>query len=180
MPIFSTLLGISIVVSFEQLLNIPLLIIVMFSGKLIYSSSEQFANAASPISVTLLGIIIFLSALNEEENQVKMLKGFITAVENSNNGYIYDWNKEVEQLKGKKVGLVFGLEEYENNQGEVKTATKLIQFRSLEKLKDIKIPKVKLLDGKRVDYDDYMKFYVNKNETQSTSEIEIDNSKLPF
>ena len=49
--------------------------------------------------------------LGEEENQVKMLKAFITAYENSNNCQ-FDWNKDWEQLKGKKIGIIFGMEEY--------------------------------------------------------------------
>ena len=31
----------------------------------------------------------------------------------------------------------------------------MVQFRSLDKLKDIKIPKVKLLDGTFVEYEEY-------------------------
>ena len=84
-----------------------------------------------------------------------MLKGFITSVENSNPNFTYDWNKEVDQLKGKKVGLVFGLEEYENDKGETKTATKLTQFRSIDKVDNAKIPNVRLLNGSYIEYDKY-------------------------
>lgn len=94
-------------------------------------------------------------SLKQDENCVKMLKSFITAVENSNPGFTYDWNKEVDQLKGKKVCLVMGLEEYKDSEGKIKTVTKLVQFRSLDKLSEIKIPKVKLLDGTMVDYEEY-------------------------
>lgn len=94
-------------------------------------------------------------SLKEDENCVKMLKGFITAVENSNKGFIYDWNKEIDQLKGKKVGLIFGLEEYKDKDGNVKTATKLTQFRSIDKVDNASIPKVKLLDGSFISYDEY-------------------------
>lgn len=96
-------------------------------------------------------------SLKSDENCVKMLKAFITSVENSNNNFTYDWNKEVNQLIGKKVGLVFGLEEYQDNEGKTKTATKLVQFRSIDKIDNIKIPKVKLLDGTFVDYEEYQK-----------------------
>ena len=80
-------------------------------------------------------------SLKQDENCIKMLKAFITSVENSNNGFSFDWNKEVDQLKGKKVGLVFGLEEYQNDKGETKTATKLTQFRSIDKVENARIPK---------------------------------------
>lgn len=94
-------------------------------------------------------------SLKQDEKCIKMLKAFITSVENSNNGFTYDWNKDVDQLKGKKVGLVFGLEEYENDKGETKTATKLTQFRSIDKVDNAKIPNVRLLSGSYIDYDTY-------------------------
>lgn len=95
-------------------------------------------------------------SLGEEENQVKMLKAFITAYEKSNNCQ-FDWNKDWEQLTGKKIGLVFGMEEYENQSGELKTINKLREFRSIDKVDNIKIPKVKLLDGTYVEYENYTK-----------------------
>ena len=108
--------------------------------------------------------------LGEEENQIKMLKSFLTCVENSNTNYTYNWNKEVDQLKDKKIGLVFGLEEYTSQDGETKITTKLNQFRSIDKVDNVKIPKVKLLDGTYVDYEEYM----NKNNLNNSSNT-IDN-----
>ena len=95
-------------------------------------------------------------SLGEEENQVKMLKAFITAYEKSNNCQ-FDWNKDWEQLTGKKIGLVFGMEEYESQDGILKTNNKLREFRSIDKIDNIKIPKVKLLDGTYVEYVNYTK-----------------------
>lgn len=95
-------------------------------------------------------------SLGEEENQVKILKAFIIAYENSNNCQ-FDWNKDWEQLKGKKIGIVFGQEEYISQDGTTKLATKLVQFRSIDKVDNIKIPKVKLLDGTYVEYENYTK-----------------------
>lgn len=94
-------------------------------------------------------------SLKEDENCVRMLKAFITAVENSNQGFTYDWNKEVDQLNGKKVGLVFGLEEYQDQEGNTKNATKLNQFRSIDKVDNAQIPKVRLLNGSYIDYAEY-------------------------
>lgn len=120
-------------------------------------------------------------SLGNDENQVKMLKGFITAVENSNAGFTYNWEKEVDQLKGKKVGLVFGLEQYENQDGEIKTITKLNQFRSIDKIDNVKIPKVKMLDGSLVEYEDFKNKSVNEaKDVFGSSAIEIDDSMLPF
>ena len=107
---------------------------------------EQYDNNTDMNKKWSTGATKYVS-LKEDENCVKMLKGFITAVENSNSGFEYNWDKDIDQLKGKKVGLVFGLEEYEDQEGKLKTATKLTQFRSLDKIDNVKIPRVKLLDG---------------------------------
>ncbi len=118
--------------------------------------------------------------IGDSETQIKMLKSFITAVENSNNGFNYDWNKDVEQLKGKKVGLVAGLEEYQDNEGKTKTATKIVQFRSIDKVDNIKIPKVKLLDGTFVEYEEYTKPSDTSNDIAATfgDVVEIDDTFL--
>lgn len=92
-------------------------------------------------------------SLKEDDNCVAMFKGFTTCVEKSNPGYT--WNFDEKTLIGKKLCGVYGLEEFEKQDGTVGTATKLVQFRSLDKLKDIKIPKVKLLDGTLVEYEEY-------------------------
>lgn len=114
-------------------------------------------------------------SLGEEENQVKMLKSFITAYENSN-GCQFDWSKDWEQLKGKKIGLVFGQEEYTSQDGTTKLATKLNQFRSIDKVDNAKIPKVKMLDGSYVEYEEYME----SKEGNKTNEVEVSQADLPF
>lgn len=114
-------------------------------------------------------------SLGEEETQVRQLKGFITAYENSN-GCTFDWSKDWEQLKGKKIGLVFGMEEYESQAGELKTINKLREFRSIDKVDNVKIPKVKLLDSTYVDYEEYTK----KGKKVSNEIQEIDENNLPF
>ena len=124
--------------------------------------------------------IKFIS-LGEEENQVKMLKSFITAYENSNNCQ-FDWNKDWEQLKGKKIGLVIGPEEYINQNGDLKLNNKLREFRSIDKVDNVKIPKVKKLDNSYIDYEEYINSKNNSNETFSNSGnvVEILTDDLPF
>ena len=119
--------------------------------------------------------------LGEEENQIKMLKSFITAYENSNNCK-FDWNKDWEQLTGKKIGIVFGMEEYENQSGELKTVNKLREFRSIDKIDNIKIPKVKKLDNSYVDYEEYINSKNSSNEPFSDfgNIVEISSDSLPF
>lgn len=124
--------------------------------------TEQYKNDTRTDKKWSNSAIKYVS-LKQDENCIKMLKAFLTSVENSNNGFIYDWDKEVDQLKGKKVGLVFGLEEYENDKGETKTATKLTQFRSIDKVYNAKIPNVRLLNGSYIEYDKY-----NSNTTNNS------------
>ena len=118
-------------------------------------------------------------SLGEEENQVKMLKSFITAYENSNNCK-FDWNKDWEQLKGKKIGLVFGMEEYESQDGTLKTNNKLREFRSIDKVDNIKIPKVKKLDNTYVDYEEYIKSKNSESFNDFGNTVEFSENDLPF
>ena len=110
-------------------------------------------------------------SLKQDENCIKMLKSFITSVENSNPNFTYDWKKEVDQLKGKKVGLVFGLEEYQNDKGETKTSIKLTQFRSIDKVDNVRIPNVRLLNGSYMPIDDYNEIKEEKSNSSSFKEF---------
>ena len=115
---------------------------------------EQYNSNTSSDKKWPSGAVKYVS-LKDDENCVKMLKGFITAVENSNANFKFDWSKDTNQLIGKKVGLVFGWEEYTKQEGSTGVSTKLTHFRSFDKVDSVKIPKVKLLDGTFVEHDKY-------------------------
>ena len=118
-----------------------------------------------------------------KDEQLGFLKGFITALEKSNPNFKFNTKGTWEQLKGLKIAGQFGLEEYEKQDGDIGTATKLVQFRSLDKLNEIKIPKVKLLNGDMVEYEEYKKMNdENKqlNDLFGDSVVEISTSQLPF
>lgn len=100
-------------------------------------------------------------SLKEDETCIAMFKGFTTAVENSNPGYT--WNFDEKTLIGKKLCGVFGLEEFEKQDKTIGAAIKLIQFRSLDKLKEVGIPKVKLIDNSYIDYEDYEEYMASKD-----------------
>lgn len=107
-------------------------------------------------------------------------KGFVKALENSNKGFELDPPKGWEQLNGLKCVGVFGLEEYEGNDGNVRTSTKLQNFRSLDKLSEVKIPRVKLLNGGTMEYDEYIN---NRNNNKpenvfSDDTVQIDDTFL--
>lgn len=79
-----------------------------------------------------------------KESDLKYFKGFMTAIENSNSGYKWDWDEV--KLTGKLFGGVFGQEEYENSNGEVKLSTKCRFTRSVEQIKKgVDAPEIKKL-----------------------------------
>lgn len=143
--------------------------------------AELYRNDTRPDKKWSNSAIKYVS-LKDDDSCVKMLKGFITSVENSNTGFKYDWNKEVDQLKGKKVGIIFALEEYQNDKGETKTIAKLNQFRSIDKIDSVKIPKVKLLDGSFVEYENYKNKSNIEDETLKAlgDIVQISDADMPF
>lgn len=81
----------------------------------------------------------------------KFFKTFITSVEQSNNGYDFKANNYDEKtLKDKLFGGIFREEEYEKNNGEIGTTTRLQWARSVEVIKEGKftIPEIKKLPPK--------------------------------
>ena len=106
-----------------------------------------------------------------KDEQLSYLKGFITSLEKSNPGFKFNKKGTWEQLKNLKLAGQFGLEEYKKQDGTIGTVTKLVQFRSLDKLKDIKIPKVKKLDGSLVEYEDYKETKTVKNNSNPFGEL---------
>jgi hypothetical protein len=109
--------------------------------------------------------------LSLKDEQLAYLKGFITSLEKSNPGFKFNKKGTWEQLKNLRLAGQFGLEEYEKQDGTIGTATKLVQFRSLDKLKEIKIPKVKKLDGSLVEYEDYKETKIVKNNSNPFGEL---------
>ena len=119
-----------------------------------------------------------------KDEQLGFLKGFITALEKSNSNFKFNTKGTWEQLKGLKIAGQFGLEEYEKQDGSVGTTTKLVQFRSLDKLSEITIPKVKKLDGSYVEYEKYQPTTnnnINSNlESLFANSPEISDEEMPF
>lgn len=71
----------------------------------------------------------------------RAFKTFCTAVEKSNAGFKMVWGDMFcASLKGKKIGGVFGEEDYLNSMNECKTARKLFWFRSIDGVMEADIP----------------------------------------
>lgn len=79
-------------------------------------------------------------------DNLEYFKGFMTAIEQSNPGFKWGWNEE--KLVGKFFGGVFGEEEYQANDGSIKTSVKCRYVRSVEQIKKgVNIPEIKRLDN---------------------------------
>ncbi len=76
-------------------------------------------------------------------NSLPFFKGVITSIEKSNPGY--KWNWEEKSLVRKKFGGIFGREEFIASDGKKRMATKCVQIRSVDGLKDAEVPEDKLL-----------------------------------
>lgn len=75
-----------------------------------------------------------------------MFKRFCTAVSRSNGNFVFDGNTvnaDEQTLVGKKIGLLFGEEEYYGNDGELKTRLYVVREFSIDKLGEQKVPELK-------------------------------------
>lgn len=86
-----------------------------------------------------------------KEKALPMFKRMCMAVSKSNPGYIFDGgqqNSDEKTLVGKYVGLVFGEEEYEKNNGDIGTRLYVAYECDIEKIKkgDFKVPEKKTLN----------------------------------
>lgn len=80
-----------------------------------------------------------------EGTSLKFFKGMITAIENSNSGYKWNWDETT--LKGKLFGGVFGQEEFIGQDGQIHLATKCRFIRSVEQIrKGVEIPEIKRIN----------------------------------
>lgn len=125
---------------------------------------KQYDNNTNANKKWSNGAIKYMSLKAE---QLPYLKGFITALEKSNLNFKFNTKGTWEQLKGLKVAGQFGWEEYTDSEGKTRVATKLIQFRSIEKLSEIKVPKVKLLDGTTMDFEKYDELRQSRSNEQT-------------
>lgn len=78
----------------------------------------------------------------------RAFKTFTKALEDSNEGYSFDWDEK--KFKGKLVGGLFNIREYEGNDRQIRQSTSLSGWTSVEKIRsgNYKLPKDKLLERK--------------------------------
>lgn len=88
-----------------------------------------------------------------KETALGMFKAFIHAVDDANGT---EFDKRIEkgfpehELVGKLLGVLFGYEEYNANDGSVKERLRLVRFLNIEQVRagDFKVPELKRLEAK--------------------------------
>ncbi len=111
-----------------------------------------------------------------KEKALSMFKGFIKSVEESNPGYVWNWDEST--LKGKKVGLILQEEEFVPtggaHAGELRTRLIVQKVVNVETIKsgNFKVPELKKLD----------KYTGPTVQTQPTAPqpVNISDDSLPF
>ena len=105
---------------------------------------------------------------NSEQWMIDNFGTFIAALEDSNDGYHWDWDEK--KWKGLVIGALFRIEQNEGN-GKVYDHTRPYWFRKAQVVRDGKfgmLPKDKLLKAKPTGSDDFM------------SVPETDDDEIPF
>lgn len=81
-----------------------------------------------------------------EGNSLPFFKGVLTSLEESNPGFHWNWDEST--LIGKKVGGVFGREQFRASDGTLKWSVKCMSIRSVATIqKGVDVPDDKYLNG---------------------------------
>ena len=105
-------------------------------------------------------------------------KGMVTAFENSNRGFVWNWNEK--ELAGKEVGIIFRNEEWEYN-GKTGWTVRPFRATSVDNVADSSytLPKDKPLKHKSEDTYN-QPTYTEQVSTNSFTELDDDGSDFPF
>ena len=92
----------------------------------------------------------------EGEKAAGFLKGLMTSLEASNDGFKWDWDEK--KLVDLKCGAILGEEEYEKMDGSVGTTTKVKFIRTIKAIQDgnFKVPELKKLPEKGEAFEDFV------------------------
>lgn len=100
----------------------------------------------------------------EGEKAAGFLKGLMTSLETSNEGFKWNWDEK--KLADLKCGAIFGEEEYEKMDGSVGTSTKVKFIRTVKVIQDgnFKVPELKKLPQKGEAFEDFVNSVTSDNE----------------
>lgn len=82
-----------------------------------------------------------------KESAKGMFKGFIEDIGQSNSGFAWDWDEK--KLEGMRFGAVIGEEEYQANDGQIKTRLKITTTKTVQQIDggDYRVPDLKRLES---------------------------------
>lgn len=109
-------------------------------------------------------LVVFVKDIEDKTN--RYFKTLITSAEASNTNFTFDWSNP-ECLKDKKIGIVFREEEFEDLEGNIRTATKPFRACVYDKTEEAKIPNKKGLPQKGDSFEDF----VNNNTNTSGDDL---------
>ena len=100
----------------------------------------------------------------EGEKAAGFLKGLMTSLEASNDGFKWNWDEK--KLTDLKCGAIFGEEEYEKMDGSIGTSTKIKFIRTAKAIQDgnYKVPELKKLPQKGEAFEDFVNSVTSDNE----------------
>lgn len=92
----------------------------------------------------------------EGDKAAGFLKGLMTSLESSNEGFKWDWDEK--KLANLKCGAIFGEEEYEKMDGSIGTSTKVKFIRTVKAIEEgkFKVPELKKLPKKGEAFEDFV------------------------
>lgn len=96
-------------------------------------------------------------------------KGMLKSIEESNAGYRWNWQEAT--LANRLIGMIFREEEFEANDGSIKTVVRPAFPRSVERIRNgVDVPEIKRLNNARS----------NANTMQNAGFTEVNDNELPF
>lgn len=112
-----------------------------YFGKLYNDKRSQNPNAKWPC-------IFKQFTLGVDGQTNPFFKGLLKSVEESNSGYKWNWNEAT--LANKRIGMIFREEEFEANDGTIKTTVRPAFPRSVQRIRDgVEVPEIKRLNGNK-------------------------------
>lgn len=131
-------------------------------------------KGANQETKTAFGFWPYAFVASYKDTALRFFKGFKTAVENSNPGFVF--KNDPQSLVGKFVGVVLGEEEYMSNAGQVKTRLYVAEKRSGKAIRegDFKVPELKKLSNTTAATPTYAA------PAQNFAPITDDDAELPF
>lgn len=130
-------------------------------------------KGANKETFTAFGFWPYSFVRSYTDKALRFFKGFKTAVENSNPGFVF--TNDPQSLVGKFIGVVLAEEEYVSKTGEVKTRLYVAEQRSGKAIRegDFKVPELKKLDPSKLQNS-------NAYTAPTLTPIDEDDGDLPF